>query len=184
MKKLVLLPFLLCVFMLPVIAQEPISFEKVIKADSIKKNDIYYGLKEWVGMNYRSAKSVTEVDDKEAGLLIISPRKDYSMGKLSYLCYSGTVKYTVKFQIKDGRFKVVVTNFFHENDPGNNDLCNLGLITTSEEFEGKSAWGAKSYSNKVWKDIKAKAELLSNNLFNELQLLKFSSKVDSKNDNW
>jgi hypothetical protein len=166
-------------------AQEPISFEKVIKVDSVKSNAIYNGLKEWIGMNYRSAKSIIEVDDKEAGLLIISPRKDYSIGKLSYMCYDGTIKHTIKFQIKDGRFKVVVTNFFHENNPGNNNLCQVGLITTADEFGGPSAWGAKSYSNKVWKDIKVKAELLSNNLFKEVENLKFSTnKVDSKVDNW
>jgi len=185
MKKIILVAIISLFIASGLMAQDPLSFEKVIKVDSIKSNAIYNGLKEWIGMNYRSAKAVIEVDDRDAGLMIISPRKDYSMGKLIYSCYDGTIKYTIKFQIKDGRFKVVVTNFIHNNDPGHNSSCEVGLITTSEEYEGESRWDLKSFNNKVWKDIKIKAELLSNDLFNEVGKIKFSTnKFNDKINNW
>ena len=65
--------FSLCMLFLAatIQAQEPLSFEKVIQADSLKKDAIYNGLKEWVGMNFKSAKSVIEMDDKEAGILLL-----------------------------------------------------------------------------------------------------------------
>lgn len=166
-------------------AQERLSFEKVITVDSIKKNDIYNGLKEWVGMNFVSAKNVIELDDKEAGLIIVNPLRDYTIGKLQYLCYDGYIKYSIKMQIKEGRFKVVITNFMHENNPGNNSSCQLGLITTSVEYDGISGWGYKSYNNKVWLDVKKDCELIANESFKKLGEIIFStSKIDSKNNNW
>ncbi len=185
MRKILLLAIISLFMCSGVLAQEPIGFEKIIKVDSVKNNIIYNGLKEWIGMNYRSAKSVIEVDDKEAGLIIISPRTDYSIGKLQYMCYEGSIKYTIKFQVKDGRFKVVITNFIHQNDPGNNKLCQLGLITDADEYNGPSVWGAKSYNNKVWKDLKEKIELLSNRLFGEIGNINFSNnKIDDKSEDW
>lgn len=185
MKKLLFLSIVSFFMASGLMAQEPISFEKVIQVDSVKKNDIYNGLKEWIGMNYRSAKSVIEVDDKEAGLIIISPRKDYSIGKLQYMCYDGTIKYTIKFQIKEGRFKVTITNFIHENDPGNKSQCQVGLITTSTEYDGQSSWGYKGPNNKIWLDVKAKSITIANKLFFDVGQITFSSnKVDSKTDNW
>ena len=77
MKKLILLSMILFSFS-PLFSQEKLSFEKVIPVDSILKNQIYNGIKEWIGMNYVSAKSVIEVDDKDAGLIILSPLSDYS----------------------------------------------------------------------------------------------------------
>lgn len=185
MRKILLLAIALLVITCGLMAQEPISFEKVIKVDSVKSNAIYNGLKEWIGMNYRSAKSVIEVDDKEAGLIIISPRTSYSMGKLQYICYDGTIKHTIKFQIKDGRFKIVVTNFIHDNDPGNKAECQVGLITTSPEYDGQSSWGYKGPNNKIWLDIKPKIELIANKIFSNVSDIDFSTKkTDNKTDNW
>jgi len=185
MKKLLLMAIVSLFMCSGLMAQEPISFEKVIKVDSIKSTIIYNGLKEWIGMNYRSAKAVIQVDDKEAGLLIISPRKEYSISKLQYLCYDGTIKYTVKFQIKEGRFKVTITNFIHENDPENKSQCQVGLITTSPEYDGQSSWGYKGPNNKIWLDVKIKSEVIANNIFSEVGKIDFSkNKVDNKTDNW
>ncbi|MFT4072817.1 MAG: hypothetical protein QM654_12950 [Dysgonamonadaceae bacterium] len=58
MKKL-----LLILALLPIIAfaQEKLSYQTVIFADSIKKEIIYSGIKEWIGMNYQSAKASIHV---------------------------------------------------------------------------------------------------------------------------
>jgi hypothetical protein len=184
MKKTLILAIIsLCVSGL--FAQEKLSFEKVIPVDSIKKNELYNGLKEWIGMDFVSAKNVIEVDDKDAGLIIVNPLKDYSFGKLQYICYDGNIRYSIKIQIKDGRFKVVVTNFMHDINPGNGANCKLGLITTALEYEGATGFGMKSYSNKVWLDLKSKCELISNDLFARIAKIDFStSKTNNSKDNW
>ena len=182
MKKVLVL----CMLFLAVSiqAQEPLSFEKVIQADSIKKDAIYNGLKEWVGMSFKSAKNVIEMDDKEAGILLLRPVSDYKMKGLTYLGFEGYLKYTIKLNIKDGRFKVVITNFEHSVLPGNCKDCNLGLITTDEEYPYKYSFGAKGHMTKVWKDIKVKSELIALNYFEEISKIKFKSTAAGENDNW
>ena len=178
--------FSLCMLFLvaTIQAQEPLSFEKVIQADSIKKDAIYNGLKEWVGMNFRSAKNVIEIDDKEAGMLLLRPVSDYKMKGLPYLGFEGYLKYTIKLNIKDGRFKVVITNFEHSVLPGNCRDCNLGLITIDEEYPYKYSFGAKGSMNKVWKDVKVKSEQIALNYFEEISKIKFKSTAAGENDNW
>lgn len=182
MKKALFLCMLFFVATLQ--AQEPLSFEKVIQADSLKKDAIYNGLKEWVGMNFKSAKSVIEMDDKEAGILLLRPLSNYKMKGLTYLGFEGYLKYTIKLNIKDGRFKVVITNFEHSVLPGNCRDCNLGLITIDEEYPYKYSFGAKGHMTKVWKDIKVKSELIALNYFEEISKIKFKSNSSDSNDNW
>ena len=165
-------------------AQDPLSFEKIIQVDSIKKDAIYNGMKEWVGMNFKSAKNVIEIDDKEAGILIIKSVTDYSIKNLQLSCYEGYHHFTIKFQVKDGRFKASVTNFRHENQPGNKETCNIGLVTTDEFYPGKSGLGMKGFNNKIWNDLKAKSELIAAGYFDEISKIKFKSTAAGENDNW
>lgn len=83
-------------------------------------------------MNFVSAKGVIEVEDKDAGLLIGNSMTSYSKGGMSYSAYDSNLKYTLKIQIKDNRFKVSVTNFQH--DGTRNPNFELGVITTAEEY--------------------------------------------------
>ncbi|MEA4967714.1 MAG: DUF4468 domain-containing protein [Bacteroidaceae bacterium] len=182
MKKIIFIVFISLIHS-SIFAQERLLFDKVIRVDSaLKKNEIYNSIKEWMGMNFVSAKNVIEVEDKDAGIIIASPLTDYDYGSLGYLCYSGQLKYTIKVQIKDGRFKVEVTNFIHDVNLGNSPYCKLGLITTAEEHTTKGM--QKSYNNKVWADIKKKAELIAENYFTKFESINFSASSSKNADVW
>ena len=176
--------FILVFFVFSAQAQDRLSFEKVIQADSIKKDYIYNGLKEWVGMNFKSAKNVIEIDDKESGLLIINSVRDYDIKNLQLSCFDGYLHFTVKFQVKDGRFKVNVTNFVHENAPGNKESCNIGLVTTDELYPGKSGFGMKGYNNKIWNDLKAKSKLIADDIIGKIEIIDFSASKPNNTDSW
>lgn len=165
-------------------AQEPLSFSKVIQTDSVPKDQIYFGVKEWVGTAFKSAKAVIEMDDKDAGLIIVRPAEKYNMKGLQYLGFEGYLRYAVKIQIREGRFRVELTNFTHENLPGNCKDCVLGLITTDEQYPRRTGMAGKVPMNKVWKDIKVKAENLANLYFAELEKIQFNSGINSQEDDW
>lgn len=181
MKKVVLLA--LFVFSsLSIFSQEKLLLEKVITVDSVQKEYIYNSIKEWIGLNYVSAKKVIEIDDKEAGLIIMNATTTYTMGKLRYLAYDGYLSYTIKIQIKDNRFKVEITNFLHKsNSETYREYWSLGLLTNSTEFQGKCSGLEKPYFNNVWIDLKQKSEVLSNELIRQIEKIDFSNK---KEDNW
>jgi len=184
MKKVMFLAVMAMLSISLISAQDNLSFNKVIQVDSTKKDIIYTGIKQWLSMNFVSSKKVIDLDDKDAGLIIVNALTDYNYGKLSYLAYNGYLKYTIKIQIKDNRYKVDVTNFTHEvNDSP--AYWNLGLITNSDEYPNKTSFMNKGSFNKVWIDLKLKAAKLSNDFFSKLESIKFySTKNNDKNNNW
>jgi len=151
MKKLFTLSIALFIAIMA-IAREPLTYSKVIQADSLDKTSIYVALRAWFSETYKSSNAVIQMDDKDAGVIIGKATTKYSYGGLVYRCYEGYVNYTVKVQIRDGRYKAEVSNINHEVLPGNSKGCILGLITTAEKHSEKGA--QKAYENKVADDIK------------------------------
>lgn len=181
MKRIIVTTIMMLLGLIPSFAQptERLNFEKVIQADSVDKQSIFIALKEWFGMNFVSAKSVIEVEDKEAGLIIGNSITPYSKGGLSYSAYDGNLKYTLKIQIKDNRFKVSVTNFLHEGTKNPN--YGLGIITTSEIYTDKGM--NKKFHNNVWDDLKARAEKIANKYFLDFEAIKIKS-TKSNDEDW
>jgi hypothetical protein len=149
-------------------AQEALTYSKVIQADSLDKTSIYVALRAWFSEMYNSSNKVIQMDDKDAGIIIGKGTTPYSHGGLSYLCYEGWVNYTVKVQIRDGRYKAELSNINHENKRGNAESCNLGLITTAEEYATKGM--SKKFHNKVANDIKEKMKKYAEELFSSMEV--------------
>jgi hypothetical protein len=162
-------------------AQEKLSFEKVIPVEGVDKQTLFVGIKEWIGLNFNSAKSVIEVEDKEAGLIVGKSNIEYEKSTFGYGCYGGWLNFNIRIQCRDGRFKVELTNFVHEIKKGNSDGCQLGLLTTATEY-GKGGL-QKKFNNNVWKDLKEKAETLSLVYFTDLSRIDFNG-VSDNNDDW
>lgn len=180
MKKSLFLLLLLLACSLGAKSQELYVMSKVIKVDSsLTKESIYNKIKEYVGMEFVSAKKGIQVDDKDAGLIIINALQEYSYGKLVYIASDGYLNYTLKIQIKNGRFKVEVTNFNHEVKLGGNKSWALGLITVDEEYPYKCSSINRSFYNNIWSDLRFKSTLIAAKLFADLESLKFNT-----NDNW
>lgn len=180
MKKIVLI--LILGSSTTLFAQNSLTYSKVITTDSVGKNAIYVAVKDWLASTYKSAKDVIQMDDKDAGLIIGKANFDYSYGGLIYACYSGYIDYSIKIQVKDNRYKVEVTGFNHIVQSGKGKNCELGLITTDEVHSTKG--GQKNYDNKVWADIKIKAEEYSNTIFLSLENKTKDLKKASDNGNW
>ena len=58
-----------CASMQPV-ADEDRTFDRVVEAPGHSKDDIYTATKVWIAENFKSAKSVIELDSKEDGIII------------------------------------------------------------------------------------------------------------------
>lgn len=182
MKKIL---FLLAILIISsgVLAQEKLEFSQVIKADSVKRENLYIALKEWVVTSYNSPKDVIQMDDKDAGLLICNGVINYSPKKITHLSYKGIIKYSLKIQVKDNRYKVDISNFVHQVDPDCPPACQLGLITNSDIFTDKGS--RKKYQNEVWDDIKIKVQEFSYSMFQRLYQCTKNIKVqDTVDDDW
>jgi len=149
-------------------AQDVISFEKVIKTDSIGKALLFSKIHEWFATTYNSANDVIQMVDKDAGIIIGKGSMKYFYGKHS--SYNGNINYTIKVYVKDNRYKVILSNFKHSGLG-----FDLGLITSAKIYATKGMY--KKYHNKAWDDIKLKIEQYSNGIFNSLE-----NKTKNNND--
>lgn len=186
MKKVFLSIFIMLISV-TVFAQENLSFAKVIPVEGANKEEIYATIRAWVASSYKSANTVIQMDDKDAGLIVCNALFRYSYERPMYAAYEGTINYILKLQIKDGRFRAEMTNFYHkigiDHATAFNQNCNLGLITTAENYTDKGAH--KKFHNNVWNDIKTKAESYSNNIFEELaKSSKNIISVDETAEDW
>ncbi|MBK7678129.1 MAG: DUF4468 domain-containing protein [Chitinophagaceae bacterium] len=68
----------------------------------------------------------------------------------------GWIRYTISVQVKDGRYKYEVTDFYHEGNPFNSGgQFSFRLITNENECPYKvGSMMGKGWRNKVWIDIK------------------------------
>lgn len=158
--------FLLNVLGNQLIAQENLTFTKVIQTDSISRTNLFVKVNDWFEDVYGSTKKVIQTPDKDAGIIICNGAFPYSYGKWSFACYDGYIEYTIKVYVKDNGFKVEMTNYKHFDNSGYG--CALGLITTAEVYTTTGI--SKNDHNKVWNDIKLKAENHSNGFFRFLEI--------------
>ncbi|MDE5785354.1 MAG: DUF4468 domain-containing protein [Duncaniella sp.] len=166
MKKFISV-LVLVITALSVSAQvKPLTFSEVIQADGKSQAQIFGGLREWVATTFVSGKTVTQMEDPTTGTIILKAEFPFKKGGI-YSAYEGHVSYMLKLQAKDGRFRVEMSNISHENKPGNAQHCSLGLITTAEK-SGKGGLDKGSH-NKIWKEVKEKAQEQFNLLVSSLK---------------
>lgn len=83
------------------------NYQGIIHLEGKNKKEIYALLKEWVAINYKSSKSVVQLDDPENNKLIIKGNSDFSFYYLLYDRIS-TIEYSIIFDIKQGKFRYTI----------------------------------------------------------------------------
>ena len=177
-------------FILSTYAQEPLSFEKVIKADSIDKNVLFVAINEWFTTNYSSSKDVIQMSDKEQGVIIGKGNSKFihTPSKFSLTRYGGVIHHTVKCYVKDNRYKVIVQDFNHEDvsvDYYNGspvEATDFGLITHAELYVEKGLY--KNYINEAWEQLKAQSFDFANDVFEGLEEKTNSIGLELADDSW
>lgn len=170
--------FLLIVSSIQIVAQEPISYEKVIKADSINKSDLFFMINDWIATKFNSAQDVIQLSDKEKGAIICKGITDYFYGEeRSNNSFNGKLEYTFKIYVKDNRYKVIITSISHDG------VSPLGLITNDSLHTYKKGW-MKKHNNNAWRDVKIKSSQFANDIFESLENATSKHKSEIENEDW
>ena len=122
-----------------------VIYTGVIQVDSVDKSTLYTRAKKWFIDNYKSAKDVIQLDDKENGE--ITGKGNF---KIYYYTREPYISHTISFFVKDGRYKYIITNFSYTDNQS--DKFSI------ENFP-KSWAGKKKLYSKV--DEEAKALIIS-----------------------
>jgi hypothetical protein len=87
-----------------------VIYTGLIKVDSIDKNALYGRAKKWFIDNYKSAKDVIQLDDKENGE--ITGKGNF---KINYYARDARISHTISILVKDGRCKYIITDFSYSD---------------------------------------------------------------------
>jgi hypothetical protein len=144
--------------------------ELIIQLDSsISKDAIYSDLKLWISDYFKNSKAVLDAEDKESGYIILKPIFSLANYSNRLVFANSGVSYSLKFQIKNSKFKVLISNIqviSLQGQPFNESIILYG----DRLFEGQK------------NDLFKITNEYFNEIFNTLKTIKISSK--SNNSDW
>jgi len=146
MNKIILLFFISCFTTFG----QSIEFEKVIETDSLETKEILYNrlssrLIEYIGGQDKYNKSIIQ-SDKELGIIKFEQTINYDpKGNRSD---DGQIKFIVSVYFKNGRYKIVFSEFNHEGKG-----ISLYQITQDEEYPHDKN-NFLNFRKKAWKELK------------------------------
>jgi Domain of unknown function (DUF4468) with TBP-like fold len=105
-KALLILPaLLLSVFSYCQDSTAKMTYSEVVKVDSVTKSELYIRARSWFATTYNSAKSVIQMDDKEAGEIVGRGAFQTAMPLGLGVKATWFVQYTLTVFVKDGKYK-------------------------------------------------------------------------------
>lgn len=184
MRTMILMLF--AVLSMSMAAQEKaIQCDSVIQAQGLDSKAIYQRVKGWVAESYNKASEVIQLDDAEHGVMVCKGNFEYTApGGATYRYIDGIIRYTLKVQVRDGRFKVSMGDFTHEsNDIKYRDVWSFGLLTDREKYKMKGMQDKRW--TKCWPDMKSKSMSYFEMICTALNgAMSGQLGVDDGNDNW
>lgn len=178
MKKVLILVML--AFSIGLMAQEKeIVCDSVVQAQGKTVKEIYPLIKMWVSENFKSAKSVIQMDDPDNGILICKGNFEYKApGGMTYRVIDGRVDFTLKVQVRDGRYRVSVSGFTHHSEDLKwSDTWSLGLITDREKYE-MSGLQDKRWL-KTWPNLQTESKVQG---YSIIMMIKNAVSTSTEND--
>lgn len=183
MRKLLFL--IIAFFTIGAFAQgNPIKFDKVIQAEGKNVSVLYPTIRAWVATTFNSAQDVLQMDDAQNGIIICKGVFDYrAPGGVTFRYIDGWVHYTLKIQVRDGRYKVTMSNFTHEASSLEwKSTWSFGLITDRDKYKEKGLQDKRW--TKTWPDLKIKCKAYFNDITTSLQAATSNNVVLDTEDDW
>lgn len=140
-----------------------ITYQGVVEVPGVSKADLYTRANAWVANTYRSANAVIQMQDKEAGQLIVKGLTRVTVRSLGMNADAGVVRHTLTIYVKDGRYKYVLTGLTHDGT-GTPNIFSAGPL---EQEIGKLY--SMGNSKKQWDEIKRQANQDAYRLVADLQ---------------
>jgi hypothetical protein len=82
-----------------------VQYSGIVQVPNVNASQLYTALRVWFADIFKDSRSVLEVDDKESGIL---------MGRGWTTVIAGELWFSIKVQIKDGRYKYTISDLYVE----------------------------------------------------------------------
>ncbi|MBK7212328.1 MAG: DUF4468 domain-containing protein [Bacteroidales bacterium] len=87
-----------------------ITYKEVVQQAGTKL-DLFNRAVEWINKNYKNPADVTKVRNPETGLIELIHRIELSYDEKGVSRSAGIVDYTLRLELKEGRYRYTFTNF-------------------------------------------------------------------------
>lgn len=149
---------------------KPLAYSEVVTVEDATKGQLYSAAFAWFGDAFRSAKTVLDVQDKDAGRLVAKPSFTYTPKVfVGSARIKGAVRYVVTVEVKDGKYRYSIDGFTHEGTPGHGAPSSFGLLTTDAKcpypVEGPTSAGRQE----TWEHLKSLAKTEADTLMASLK---------------
>lgn len=147
--------------------------ELVTVESSLTQKILYSKAKDWFDKAFKSSDNVIQKDDKEEGIII---GKGIIPVKGGMYLTDGKIDFTLKVQVKDGRYKYWISNFSHKS-------YKEGYSGGALENE-KPACGNFNMVKKGWTEVKEIADQNAKKIIKSLKDALSMKSAESEKDNW
>ncbi len=144
----------------------PFEFHRVDTVDGTQSK-LFTKANEWVAQSFNDAKSVIQMSDKEAGK-IVGKGVMSSQSSMGALIGSSTfyVKYTITITVKDGRYKIDLTDFIATDIITHDAYGGATSSTISKPLDGDAP---RTTYPKIWENVKGDCYVQSKQLIKSLK---------------
>lgn len=95
-----------------------IYVDTVVKVDSISKSKLFTAAKLWTAEYFKSSKAVVELSDADAGVIYGDGNANIYIPSWTGTPFATRCYFSFKIQVKDGRYKLELFDFYYKPDKG------------------------------------------------------------------
>lgn len=157
--KRALLSFLLTLSSITIFAQQdddtanPFYYSEVVQVEGVSKSELYQRALEWISRSFKGPKDVIQIQDKDAGNILCKGVMDIPLPAEDY------VYFTFQIIVKDGRYKYILRDMYHEGTYNHGRTRNAGALADERPDCGRGHM-AMYYWKKVKDRANSKAKVL------------------------
>lgn len=159
---------------------ESIKYDSVMHVENATQKQLYERARLWFANTFKDAKEVIQISDAEKGELVGKGAFSYSskvfVGSAGTL---GTINFTAKIYVKEGRYKYEFNDFHHEGSGVHR--TDMGIV--SPDCCPDPNKGMKGWQRKVLRDCKEQTERHMETVISTL-IAAMNKPTEGQKDNW
>ncbi|WP_121811000.1 DUF4468 domain-containing protein [Mucilaginibacter kameinonensis] len=97
-----------------------VTYKQIIQVPGVSAIDIYNRSREWFATTFKSANSVLQLQDKDAGKLIGKGVFSHSYPLNAGVFENYTIGFTINITVKEGKYRIILDNYTLTSAMGNN----------------------------------------------------------------
>ena len=138
----------------------PLEISQTVEVDGLSSLEIYTEAKIWFHRAFKHPVAVIDLDERELRIIVGQGNFPIELTKSGNLGgdypFAGSVEFRMRFEARDGRYRIAFTDLIHSSDDLGGSFRNLSDATKPGACV-PTCDADKDWSAREWSELKAKA---------------------------